>query len=204
MEVSADPCFRDFVRRRILANIHQGVGRLRANRRPGEELAFYILGDYPLDVPVELVKAVDITPEAASKMEKFEMALKGAIATLKKEGKKITQQLLAQVTGYSQGYISRFRKLLRSLLEDFNSKSNNSSPPTPDAVWVGEVYLPLASPDLLAGEIYSVAKAFPQKDWLFIWEAAPAQTQIDILQRLVCALEADDLLALAAAMEVSG
>lgn len=38
-------------------NLHQGWGRLRANRRQGEELTVYILGDYPLEVPVELVRA---------------------------------------------------------------------------------------------------------------------------------------------------
>ncbi|MGH2412346.1 MAG: hypothetical protein ACRDEA_01330, partial [Microcystaceae cyanobacterium] len=105
MEVSADPQFRDFVYRRILANIHQGIGRLRANRRsPDEQLTVYLLGDFALDVPVQLIRAIDITLEAASKMEKFERALTEAIAQLKATGEKITQQALANITGYSQGY----------------------------------------------------------------------------------------------------
>ena len=48
MKVSSDEQFNQFVRHRILANLHQGWGRLRANRRKGEELTVYILGDYPL------------------------------------------------------------------------------------------------------------------------------------------------------------
>lgn len=88
MEVSADRGFREFVHRRILANIYQAIGRLRANRRPGEQLKVFILGDFPLDVPVELVKAGRLTPSAMTKLEKFEAALKGAIAQLRSEGKR--------------------------------------------------------------------------------------------------------------------
>jgi hypothetical protein len=47
MKVSADPEFREFVLRRTRANIKQAIGRLRANRRPGEHLRVFILGDFP-------------------------------------------------------------------------------------------------------------------------------------------------------------
>ena len=67
MDVSVDPQFRDFVRRRILADIRQMIGRLRAHRRPNKKLKVYILGDYPLDFPVTLIQASDLTPDAATK-----------------------------------------------------------------------------------------------------------------------------------------
>jgi hypothetical protein len=197
MEASADPDFRDFVYRRILANIDQGIGRLRANRRSADEqLTVYLLGDFPLSVPVELVKAIDITLEAASKLEKFELALKEAIAELKATGEKITQQALAKMTGYSQGYISRFRELLQTLLDDFSNKSNNPESAAGEAQWLGREYLPLASPQQLSWEIFTVTEAFPKKSWLTIWESAPPPTQIDILKRLIFALPPEALVSL--------
>ena len=193
MKVSSDEQFNQFVRRRILANLHQGWGRLRANRRKGEDLTVYILGDYPLDVPVELVKAVNITPDAATKMEKLEMALKGAVAELHSESKKITQQAIAKITGYSQGYISRFRELLQTLIESFSSKSNNSVLPDDEVVWLATEYLPLATTEDLASEIFNFSGVFDLWDWIRLWESAPASTQINILKRLVLALPAKDL-----------
>ena len=194
MKVSSDEEFNQFVRRRILANLHQGWGRLRANRREGEEeLTVYILGDYPLDVTVELVKAIDVTPDAASKMEKLEMALKSAVAQLHSESKKITQQAVAKITGYSQGYISRFRELLQTLIESFNSKSNNSVSPDEEVVWLATEYLPLATTEDLASEIFNFSEVFNLWDWLGLWESAPISTQIDILNKLILALPARDL-----------
>ena len=164
-----------------MANIHQGIGRLRANRRAGEELTIYILGDYPLDVPVELVKPSDITPEAATKLEQFEMALTGAIAQLKAEGKKVTQTALSQITGYSQGYISRFKKLLLSLLESFNSKSNNSESPPDDVEWVAKNYLPLAYFEQLPEEIFALSEIFSKRDFLLLFELLPQKLKQDLI-----------------------
>jgi len=193
MKVSSDNQFNQFVRRRILANLHQGWGRLRANRRQGEELIVYILGDYPLDVCVELVKAMDITPEAATKMEKFEMALKSAVAKLHSESKKITQQALAIITGYSQGYISRFRELLQTLIESFSSKSNSPVPKNEEVVWIATEYLPLATSEELASEIFNFSGVFDLWDWIWLWESAPTSTQINLLENLILALPAQDL-----------
>ena len=194
MKVSSDEEFNQFVRRRILANLHQGWGRLRANRREGEEeLTVYILGDYPLDVTVELVKAIDVTPDAASKMEKLEMALKSAVAQLHSESKKITQQAVAKITGYSQGYISRFRELLQTLIESFSSKSNNLVSHDEEVVWLATEYLPLADTEDLASEIFNFSEVFDLWDWTKLWESAAVSTQVDILKKLVLALPARDL-----------
>ncbi len=182
---SADVEFRAFVRRRVLANIHQGMGRLRANRRAGEELTIYILGDYPLDVPVELVKPSDITPEAASKLEQFEMALTGAIAQLRAEGKKVTQTALSQITGYSQGYISRFKKLLLSLLESFNSKSNNSESPPDDVGWVAKNYSPLVQKEQLPKAIFNFLTAFGWREFLPLFDLLPQKLKQDFLYWLL-------------------
>ena len=83
------------------------------------------------------------------------MALKSAIAQLHSESKKITQQVIAKITGYSQSYISRFRELLQTLIESFSSKSNNSVSPDEEVVWLATEYLPLATTEDLASEIFN-------------------------------------------------
>lgn len=181
---SADPQFREFVRRKILSAIEQGLGRLRANRREDEELTIYVLGDYPLNCPVELVKASDITPEAGSKIEQFETALKAAIAQLHLKGKKITQTAVAQITNYSQSYISRHRKLLLLLIESFNSKSNNLDPPDRDTEWTAKEQLPLASQPQLIEDVLNFWEVLGDTEVLKLFDLLDSET----LKRLVLGL----------------
>ena len=128
--------FDAWVNRRIQADILQGVGRLRANRRPGEALTVYLLTNLNLGLPnITEVAAKDITLKAASKLEKTEMAIRAAVAYLQQTGAKVTQAAVAKLANVSQGYISRcFGALLQTLLGDPNSKSNISemAPPSPD------------------------------------------------------------------------
>ena len=191
---SSDREFRSFVRRKILAAIKQAIGRLRANRRPDEELIIYILGDYPLDFPVELVKASDITPEAASKMEQFEMALRKAAAQLQAEGKKVTQTALSKITGYSQGYISRQRKLLLLLLDNLNSKSNNPEHPPEVVRWTAREMLPLARNEELIEEVlqfwevmgdHAVPARRADRNLLLLFELLPNRVKQDLLYWLL-------------------
>ena len=182
---SVDPQFRAFVRRKVLAALHQAIGRLRANRREGEELIIYILGDYPLDFPVELVKAIDITPEAATKIERFELALKGAIARLRAEGKKVTQTALSKITGYSQGYISRFKELLLLLLKDSSSKSNNSESPPPEVGWTAKQYLPLVVESELPEEIFNLDEVGCARDFLLLFELLPQKLKQNLIYWLL-------------------
>jgi hypothetical protein len=185
MTASVDPEFRAFVHGRVMAEIKQGIGRLRANRRPGEELTIYILGDFPLDIPVQLVKAAEITPEAGSKVEIFTQALRKAIATLDAEGKKITQTALAQITGYSQGYISRFRQLLLLLLDELNSKSNNSDPPDEVVEKIAKTYLPLVTEKHFLAEFCDILANFPERYCLRIFNHAPPEVKARILELLL-------------------
>lgn len=199
MEVSADNEFREFCHRRILADIHQAIGRLRAHRRSGQQLRVYFIGDYPLDVPVTLKKASDITPDAATKTERVEMAIKGAVQQLRDAGQKITQDAIAKIAGVSQGYISRFRKLLQTLLEDSYSKSNNLDEPPPDVgevQWMGQEYLPILaqSPtDELLGEVLAAFESYGQTVWRQIWDATPSTAQVKILQALMFSLTPGEL-----------
>lgn len=199
MEVSADPEFREFVRRKILASYHQAIGRLRAHRRPMEKLRVIIIADYPLDIPVRLVKASQVTPDAASKVERLEMALKAGIQQLRETGQKITQAALAAVTDYSQQYISRFKGLLQKLLDNISSKSGNSNdlPPNTDQIEpVSHIYL-LSLADSPSNEmLHSVLTAFQaygKSIFKVIWGTTPAASQAKILQRLTLVLRFKEL-----------
>jgi hypothetical protein len=196
---SVDPEFRAFVRRSILADIHQTIGRLRAHCRPDKKIPFYILGDYPLDIPVTLVKAGDLTPDAATKKERVEMAIRKAVAEIKAKGEKVTQAAIAAITGLTQGYISRFRELLQTLLDDSYSKSNNFAdpPPDPDQIeWNGQEYLSLlaeeSTEEIFKGML-TTFEAHGQVAFKAIWDATPAATQVKILKTLLLVLPAGDL-----------
>lgn len=194
MNVSVDPEFRSFCRRRILADIHQAIGRLRAHRRTEKQLRVYFIADYPLDIPVTLKKASDITPEAATKTERLELAIRAAARQLKEAGQKITQSALAAHCGCSQQHIARFKVLLISLLEASNSKMSKTGepPPVPDETrWVSQKYLPLLAesppPELLSG-VLDTFEAYGRGVFQGIWDATPATAQVKILQALALCL----------------
>lgn len=209
-EESADPEFASFVRRDILANFHQAIGRLRAFRRPGERLKVYIIADYPLDIPVKLVKASDITPEAATKTERLIMACVSAGRHVLAQGQELTQQAVSQATklldprgkGYSQQHISRYWALLKTLLDDSTREMSKTDQPPPDpdeTQWMSNEYLPLlaeSSPGELLDGVLLVFEAYGRGVFKAIWDAAPATAQIKILEALMLTLPQDELLAL--------
>ncbi|AFZ22204.1 hypothetical protein [Allocoleopsis franciscana] len=213
--VSADPDFAEFVRRRILANIHQAEGRLRATRRQGEQLTVYILGDFALDVPVELVRATDITLEAASKTERLELAIRSAVEQLKATGQKVTQQAIANLAGYTRGHISRFQKLIVLLISDSKSEAIDNAParsatipksppdPPPDEIeWLSSEYLPLIA-DSPYVELLSLVDAYGKGGFNLIWNGATAEVQVKILsQAILSLLSGDELRQLARSVGV--
>lgn len=125
--------FGQFCDRRIRADIHQGIYRLRPHRRPDEQLRVIVLSDFDLRLPnVVQMAARDITPAAASKFERFQMEVAAAIAQLRESGAKVTQAAVSAITGYSQQYLSRHWGLLQTLLETSYSKSGKNSGAPPD------------------------------------------------------------------------
>ena len=115
--------FKAFTDRAILADIHQAIGRLRAHRRLDQSLEIVFLSNFPLDIATCKVKALEITLEAATKWERFVLAVKAAIESLNAAGEKITQTAIATLAGYRQQYLSRHWTLLQTLLGFSNSKS---------------------------------------------------------------------------------
>jgi len=184
---SIDPEFREFVRRKILADIEQAApGRIRAHRRQDEKLRVIFLGDYPLNATVTLIAASDIVPEAAPKKERTKTSIQEAVATLKEQGKKVTQTAVAELAGVSQGYVSRNRELLQTLLES-HSKSNNFDSPGEEEI--AEVLDAAVDACQNSEEVLeSIDEVFHQwlepQQWLPIWNATRASTQTRVLKVL--------------------
>jgi hypothetical protein len=190
-EVSIDDDFADFIRHRILQTINQAIGRNRSERYPDKQFKVYILGDYPLDIPVTLVQASEITPEAATKIERLQIAMKKAVEQLKSEGKKVTQKAVAELANVSQQRISQLREFLLVLLKGdlYTKTSKNNSPPKPppDGEWVAQKYLPLLAseaPETILKEYPSLLDIYSPGDLLEIWQLVDSKTQIDLLSAL--------------------
>ena len=106
--------FKLFVDGRILTEIHQAIGRLRASRRAGEQLEVIILGDYPLDTPVKEVKTSEITSEITHKSDSVAEKVKEATARLKSKGQNSSQRALARESGLHRTQIARHFKTVTS------------------------------------------------------------------------------------------
>jgi hypothetical protein len=113
------------VHQTVLAEIHQAIGRLRAHRRLGETLRVMLVANVEMDIPVAQINARDISLKAAGKRERVVIALGGAIEDLLSKGEKVTQNLVAAMTGVPRGTIARYWCLFVLLLEGLNSKVNN-------------------------------------------------------------------------------
>lgn len=150
---SSDPLFRQFIYDDIQSTIEQGIGRLRASRRPDEQLNVWLIGDFAHRFPVTvIVPAHDITPEATSKTQALEMAILKAAQQIKQEqfnGSDVEFNLtsIAVRVGKSLSHLSKtvrklgyksaelFLETLQTLLGISNSKrkvlSSVGSPASP-------------------------------------------------------------------------
>ena len=193
-----DPQFKGWVDRQIRAEILQGIGRLRANRRPGQQLRVVILSNFDLgeDIPVKQIAAKDICPSADTKVERTKADIRRAVDWLKQQGLKITQAAISRVTGLSQGYISRFRELLQTLLDPPYSKSNNANPP-PDEL-APLVKVATAALDGTSQECLSALSEFffewvDRAHWRDFWELLPNDTQDKAISALSLCLPPKEL-----------
>ncbi len=195
-----DEGFKAFVDRTTRAEFIQAIGRLRAHRRPDEQLQIVILSDFDLGIPTNKVKASQITIEAADKSERLQLAFKAAANQLKAEGEKITQTAIAKLTGYSQQYLSRFWKLLLSLLETpYRESSKNSDPPPPLITSLAEGIDSAINEHCETADqvLQTISEAFfewvePDQRAQF-WQSLKAQTQIRILEVLSLTLPPDQI-----------
>ena len=109
---SADLEFRNYIYSDVLANLCQGLGRIRANRRSGENLTVYLITSFVTDLPVEVVPAMDIALEAATQRQRLEMATRKAVEHIRAIGSKLTLTSIAKYSGVSKQRISQLSKEL--------------------------------------------------------------------------------------------
>jgi hypothetical protein len=143
--------FAEWCDRIIRADIHQAVGRPRANRRPGESLNVILLSNFDTGLPVEEVEAKDVTIQAGSKVQRAAAAIQAAVSQLRAQGTAITQRAIAAAVGLSQSRIWQLRDMITFAIEDSSSKSNqDSGDPPPELaplIW-GAVNLCATEADL--------------------------------------------------------
>jgi hypothetical protein len=174
--------------------------RLRSLIRPEEQLTFYFVGDFDLSflgVPVEQVEAFLITPEAGTAAQITRWKIQEAFKQLTGSGEKITQQKLALEADITQGRLSQIasevggwqvlRKILATLLDGFNSVTNNFSGLSEEERWLAQTYLPLVvdetHPEALS-EIGIAVKAYGVKGFLRILQFSPLPTQVRLLSQI--------------------
>lgn len=190
-----DPQFHAFVDRSILSEFHQAIGRLRAHRRLETSLEIILLSDFKLDCPTQKLKASEITLNASTKTERFEIAVRSAVDQLKAMGSKITQRAISDLIPYSQQYISQHRKLLQTLLEDSNSKTSQTDDPDTDeiaALLAPVLETAISACETSAQVLETVAETFyhwfePIR-WLDIWERLSSTIQTKIFTALTLTL----------------
>lgn len=190
-----DPEFTAFIDRSILAEIHQAIGRLRAHRRGQESLQVVLLSNIEMDIPVQIVQAKDLTIEAAHKTERVKIAIKSAILQLQAKGEKITQQIVAGMTKIPRGTIARYWRLFNSLLDNLNSKMNNSNKgPNPDQethqaiAGVLDELADLPLPELLPSLNEVFFDWLQPKEWGSVWNEISVPGQMAILEGLALVL----------------
>jgi len=98
---SVDQRFRRYYCSLMQAEIEQGLGRLRAYRREGQQLEAWVLGDAPVPFPVELVPLEEVV--GASVVEQgarcTQPALKAAAAGLTSKGQEPSAAAIAEAMG---------------------------------------------------------------------------------------------------------
>lgn len=160
----ADPnnIFHKYLTELVRAEIIQEIGRLRAHRRPQEELTFYFCADYDLSflldelpgVKLEVVDASDFCTEAGSRDQQTGHAIVKAFTQLWESGQKIGQTAIAKIIDTTQGWVSRFtqrwggwarfKKLLLLLLDSLYSDSNkNLTDLSDEERWFAREYFPV-------------------------------------------------------------
>jgi hypothetical protein len=190
-----DSNFEAFVERTILAEIHQAIGRLRAHRRPDEQLKVILISNLELDIPVRQVKGSEITVEAASKTERVKLAIQNAIQQLQSAGEKVTQKVVSAVTSIPRGTIARYWRLFISLVEDSKSKMNNLNKPSPEQADVNqavaavlEEVASLPSEQVLVNLSEVFFEWLSPGQWRSVWNLLSAQAQIALLNALTLTL----------------
>ncbi|MDV3002943.1 MAG: hypothetical protein N5P05_004598 [Chroococcopsis gigantea SAG 12.99] len=125
--------FKLYIRHRIATLVKQEIGRLRANRYLDQRFEVIFLTDYefltdiiPSNLIVEL-KAYQITPAAESVGDRTRRLIRETVDKLLKEGKRVSERAIAQITGLHRNTINRLRSFLDEVIRLATSTTRSIS-----------------------------------------------------------------------------
>jgi hypothetical protein len=122
--------FQDYYDQLVAAEIAQGIGRLRANRRPGESLTVVLISDFPIDIPgIVTLRSEEIAIEAAPKRARTIDRCVQAAKQLAEQGLRVTQTAVAKVVGLARETVTRLWQSVIFCLKEYLSKKSHSDPP---------------------------------------------------------------------------
>ena len=192
------------------SEIIQAIGRLRVNNRWKSELYFYFCADYDLSFlehEIKYIQAAEMTIEAGSKDEKSWWKIENAIKELWLQGQKITQPVVAAVSGMSQGYISKLAtefgggwkqwlKIFLSLLNSNNSTRNNLddiSDFLKEELEMTDIDFSLQdletkSHQEIVKKVFAIDKHLDDVDWQYFLDEMPMKSQSKIIAALLSIL----------------
>ncbi|GCL37483.1 hypothetical protein SR1949_25940 [Sphaerospermopsis reniformis] len=192
------------------SEIIQAIGRLRVNNRRESELNFYFCADYDLSFlehEIKYIQAAEMTIEAGSKDEKSWWKIETAVKELWLQGQKITQPVVAAVSGMSQGYISKLAtefgggwkqwlKIFLSLLNSNNSKRNNLddiSDVVKEELEMTDIDFSLQnfetkSHQEIVKTVFAIDKHLDDIDWQYFLDEMPIKSQSKIIAALLSIL----------------
>ncbi|AFZ28457.1 hypothetical protein Cylst_6712 (plasmid) [Cylindrospermum stagnale PCC 7417] len=201
---------QNFINWATQAEITQAIGRLRVHNRPEEKLYFYFCADYDLsflEYEVKCVQAAEIAIEAGSKDEQSWWKIETAVKELWSRGQKITQPVIAEASGISQGYISKLAtefgggwkqwlKIFLSLLNSNNNKRNIFEDINDDLKKEAEAIavdfmpgcLELKSNEELLIELFALDKHLDKKFWQYILTKMSLKVQSKLITSLISML----------------
>lgn len=188
--------FTSFVDRATKATIIQGIGRIRADRRPDEKLTVVLLSNFELGIPTAEVTGYSICPEGGTKVEQLVGKAKAAIAHMKALGQKITQDAIAALCGCSQGRISQLGDFINSAINNPNSKINNSEAPplTPELVGYVEAIAAEGNPEQILNSIAEIFFDWTDPTlWLQMWRSLTNGAQNNLMGALILTLPDEQL-----------
>jgi len=115
-----DPDFQAWLHRKTESELIQEIGRVRANRRPGETIEVYLLTDHQFETITPIQKtSAEICPDAATKGDRFCNAMMEAAKSIVVAGDKLTQEGLAAVLEKSRGAVLKALNRLEMGWDDF-------------------------------------------------------------------------------------
>jgi len=189
------PEFEAFYQGKVEAEIIQEIGRLRAQRRSGEQLYFYLCTDidpkflhsaFP-GCRVQSIEAFQLSPAAATPKQQTRWHILQAVGAIAAGGGQLLTSTVATAAGITQGRLSQIatefggwnqlKRLLVALYKRLYSAANNRQDDAialePDFFWIAQTYLPVLVNDWLKGDepmtAESVMEVIKVAGWTRFW-----------------------------------